>query len=112
MQIDVTPEVILSQLGIAKSQSAFTQVEKAIKNTKDFNKFAKHLIHLNDELQPLKAYIALSNSKDYFKIKCDQIDSPKVIEEFHNIIEKFSNKFNVKMEQVPNKEVFYILGIK
>jgi len=112
MQIDVTPEVILSQLGIAKSPSALAQAQKAIDNTKDFNKFAKHIFHLNDELKPLKAYVALSNSQNYFKIKCDQTDSPKVIEEFHDIIEKFSNKFNVKMEQVQNKEVFYILGIK
>jgi oligoendopeptidase F len=112
MQIDVTPEVILSQLGIAKSDSAFSQVEKAIKNTNNFDKFAKHLIHLNDELKHLKAYIALSNSQDYFKIKCDQIDSENILEEFHTIIEKFSKKYNVELKQVPNKEVFYILGVK
>ena len=112
MQIDVTPEVVLSQLGIAKSDAAFTQVEKAINNTKNFNKFSKHIIHLNDELKHMNAYVALSNSENYFKIKCDQVESPEILEEFHTTVEKFSNKYNVHMQQVPNKEVFYILGTK
>lgn len=51
MQIEMSPEVVLSQLGYSKSESALKQAEIMIKNTKDFEKFAKHIISLNDHLK-------------------------------------------------------------
>ncbi len=111
MQIDVTPEVLLSQLGIAKSDAAFKQMEKAMQNTKNFSKFAKHMISLNDELKHMNAYVALSNSQDVFKIKCDNNDAPEILNEFHEQVQHFGNKYNVELQPVDGKPVYYILGV-
>ncbi|HHS91779.1 MAG TPA: hypothetical protein ENK82_00385, partial [Campylobacterales bacterium] len=69
MHIDITPEVLLTQLVYTKSETTLEQAQKAIENTKVFDKFSKHLIALHDELAHLKGIVALSNSKDVFKIK-------------------------------------------
>ncbi len=48
MQLDISPEVLLSQLGYAKSESSLNQAKKVMNETKDFDKFSKHIISLND----------------------------------------------------------------
>lgn len=111
MQIDVTPEVLLSQLGIAKSDASFKQVEKAMNNTKNFSKFAKHIISLNDELKHMNAYVTLSNTNDVLKIKCDSNDAPEILDEFHQKVHHFSSKYNVDLQRVDGKHVYYILGV-
>lgn len=110
MQIEVTPEVLLSQLGIAKSEAAYKQIEKAMNNTTNFSKFAKHIISLNDELKHMNAYVALSNSQDVFKIKCDSNDAPEILDEFHQQVQHFSSKYNVNLQAVDGKSVYYIIG--
>ncbi len=110
MHIDVTPEVLISQLGYSNNEHTLKQMEDAIANTKDFNKFAKHIISLNDTLKHMKAYVALANSEQYFKIKCDEIDAPAILEEFHNEVDHFSNKYHVEIKKLNNKEVYYIIG--
>ena len=58
MQIDVSPEVILSQLGYSKSDSSLEQAQKMITTTNDFNKFSKHIFSLNDHLKKMNAMLA------------------------------------------------------
>jgi len=111
MHLDITPEVILSQLGYSHSVTAEQQVMAAIKNTKGFDKFAKHIISLNDFLQHVNGYVALSNSKNCFKIKCDNHDAPEILEEFHNEVDHWSKKYHVEIQKVKDKEVYYIIGI-
>lgn len=53
MQLDVSAEVILSQLGYSKSESSLKQAEKMIEATTNFDKFAKHILTLNDHLKIL-----------------------------------------------------------
>ncbi|MEA3288879.1 MAG: hypothetical protein U9Q04_01755 [Campylobacterota bacterium] len=113
MHLDVTPEVIVSQLEIGKTDSVLEQAKIAMENTKDFDKFAKHIISLNDKLKHMHAYVALSNSESYFKIKCDsQNDSPEIVEEFTQEVNHFSEKYHVELQKVPNKDVYYIIGKK
>lgn len=72
MQLDVSAEVILSQLGYSKNDASLQQAEKIINSTSNFDKFSKHIFTLNDHLKKMNAYVALSNKSDYLKIKCDE----------------------------------------
>jgi len=110
MHIDVTAEVLLSQLGYSNNDHIRTQIQDRINNTKDFDKFSKHIISLNDKLKHMNAYVGISNSVDYFKIKCDEQDSSAIVEEFNEEVEHFASKYNVKVKKLDNKNVYYILG--
>ena len=111
MNLEITPEVIVKQLGLGNTQSVLDQTKNAIKNTKNFDMFSKHIIGLNDKLKHMNGYIALSNSEPYFKIKCDFTnDTKEIINEFIQEVNHFSQKYHVNLKKVDNKEVYYILG--
>lgn len=110
MQLEMSPEVVLSQLGYSKSESALKQAEIMIKNTKDFEKFAKHIISLNDHLKKMNAYVGFSNKTEFLKIKCDENDSSEILEEFHEEVLHWADKYNVKLQQISNRPIYYILG--
>jgi protein subunit release factor A len=110
MQLKMSPEVVLSQLGYSKSDNALQQVENIINKTKNFDKFAKHIISLNDHLKKMNAYVAMSNSSNFLKIKCDEHDAKEILEEFHEEVSHWANKYNVALEKLNNKHVYYILG--
>ncbi|WP_320034740.1 hypothetical protein [Halarcobacter sp.] len=112
MHLEVSPEVLLSQLGYTKSESSLKQAETMIKQTKDFEKFSKHVISLNDNLKKMNAYVGLSNSSEYLKIKCDENDADEILEEFHNEVKHWAEKYNVNVQKLDKKEVYYILGTK
>ena len=110
MQLDVSAEVILSQLGYSKSDASLQQAEKIIGLTSNFDKFSKHIFTLNDHLKKMNAYVGLSNKSDYLKIKCDENDSNEILEEFHNEVSHWADKYNVKLQKLDNKHIYYILG--
>ena len=111
MNIEVTPEMLLTQLEYTKNESSMNQMEKAIENTVNFDKFSKHIISLNDHLKHMDGFVALSNHAPAFKIKSES-DNEALIEEFHEEVSKWSNKYNVSLETIPNKNVYYIIGVK
>ncbi len=110
MQLNISAEVLLSQLGYSKSDSSLEQAQIVIDKTKEFDKFSKHIISLNDHLKKMNAYVTLSNSTEYLKIKCDENDADEILEEFHAEISHWANKYNIKLQKLPSKEVYYILG--
>ena len=110
MQLDVSAEVILSQLGYSKNDASLQQAEKIINSTSNFDKFSKHIFTLNDHLKKMNAYVALSNKSDYLKIKCDENDSNEILEEFHNEVSHWADKYNVKLEKLEDRHIYYILG--
>ena len=110
MQLDVSAEVILSQLGYSKSDASLQQAEKIINSTSNFDKFSKHIFTLNDHLKKMNAYVALSNKSDYLKIKCDENDSNEILQEFHNEVSHWADKYNVKLEKLEDRHIYYILG--
>lgn len=112
MQIDVSAEVLLSQLGYTKTESSLSQAQRMIDNTKGFEKFSKHIISLHDHIKKMNAYVGLSNKTDYFKIKCDTNDAPEIIEEFHQEVNHWSEKYNVEIQRLENQPTYYILGTK
>jgi len=112
MHLDVTAEMLLLELGYTRRDSTLSQIEEIIQNTRGFEKFAKHIISLNEELRHMKAYIAISNSLNYLKIKCDDNDAPEILEEFHEEVKHWGNKYHVELQKVKNKEVYYIIGYR
>ena len=112
MQIETTAEVVLSQLGYTKSDSSIRQAQKMIESTNNFDKFAKHIISLNDHLKKMNAYVALSNTTNFLKVKCDENDADEILEEFHEEVNHWANKYNVELEKISNRPVYYIKGTK
>jgi len=110
MKLDVTAEVILSQLGYSNNEASLKQAQKAIDVTKGYEKFAKQIITLNDHLKKMNAYVGLSNKTDFFKIKCEENDSKEIIEEFHEEVTHWADKYNIKLERVEKKPLYYIIG--
>ena len=110
MHIDLTPEAIINQLEYTYSDALHQQVENIISNTKNFDKFSKHFLALHDNLKHINGFVALSNNNNYFKIKIEDGESENFQSEFHEIVEKWSNKYNIELQKVANKDVYYILG--
>jgi len=110
MQLEVSAEVILSQLGYSKSEASLKQAEKMMEETTNFDKFAKHIFTLNDHLKKMNAYVGLSNKSNHLKIKCDENDSEEILQEFHEEVSHWADKYNVKLEKSDNKHLYYILG--
>lgn len=110
MQIDVSPEVILSQLGYSKSDAALRQAQTMIENTKEFDKFSKHILSLHDHIKKMNAYVGFSNKNEFLKIKCDENDAAEILEEFHEEVAHWSSKYDVALQQLDNKPIYYILG--
>ncbi len=103
-----TVEAMLTQLGYSINDSVKKQMESIINSTKDFIDIQKHIIQLNDALKPYQAYVAMSNSKEYLKIKNESpADSLKKVDE---MINEWAKKYKIKLQKVDGKETYYILG--
>ncbi len=111
MHIEITPEVIATQLGFAATSNSLEQIERIINNTPGFDKFSKHIISLNDALKHMNGYIAPSNTVDCFKIKVDEeSNAPEINEEFHQEVKHWSDKYKVNVERVGAQATYYIRG--
>ncbi|WP_297485112.1 hypothetical protein [Sulfurimonas sp.] len=100
---------MLVQLGYTPNEALVEQLDKIKSNTAGYEKIDKHIMDLNDHLKVENAYVALSNSKDYFKIKIES-PTPELAQEAHEKIKHFSEKFKIQVEKLPSKETYYILG--
>ena len=109
MHLDITPEVLVAQLDLGHGEPTLNQTAKAMENTKNFDKFSKHIISLNDKLKHMNAYIALSNSHPCFKIKCENKEE-EILKEFKEELNHWTEKYEVTLEKVDNKNVYYIVG--
>ncbi len=111
MNIEMTPENLLIQLGYPVKEATLAQLQRIIDNTPGFEKFAKHILTLNDEVKRFAGIVALSNSKDYLKVKTDST-SPEEIEAFNDYVKHWAEKYKVALEKVDGKNTYYILGHK
>ncbi len=111
MNIEMTPENLLIQLGYPIKEATLAQLQRIIDNTPGFEKFAKHILTLNDEVKRFAGIVALSNSKDYLKVKTDST-SPEEIEAFNDYVKHWAEKYKVALEKVDGKNTYYILGHK
>ena len=107
----MTNDAILKQLGYTVTSSALAQVDKVIKNTHNFEQVEKHLITLHDQLQAHLSCVALSSTKDCFKIK-NLAQGNEMIEEVNEMITHWSEKYKVAIEKVDGKDTYYVIGYK
>jgi hypothetical protein len=110
MNIDLTPEVLLSQLGYSKTEQSLEQMKKIINNTSNFKKFSNHILSLNDNLAPLKGFIAMSNSHNNLKIKGSQDTSDEIAKAFAEKVKNWAKKYKVEIQKVSQKPTYYIIG--
>ncbi|MEA2047753.1 MAG: hypothetical protein U9O64_04820 [Campylobacterota bacterium] len=110
MHLDLTPEALLAQLGYQKSDQTLRKINNIILNTDGFEKFSHHIPSFNDALAVEKAYITMSNSEDYLKIKCDEDSSADNLSAFTGLVEHWEEKYKLKLKKVENKNTYYILG--
>jgi hypothetical protein len=109
MSIKADIENILIQLNYPQNESTTKQLEDIISNTPNFFDFAKHLFSLNDDLKKYDAVVAMSNTNNYLKLKCNSKLEDE-INEFKNKIDNWADKYKVTLKQVENKNTYYILG--
>ncbi len=100
---------LLTQFGYSITASSEEQVKAIIANTKGFEQVEKHLVALNDKLKSYDGFVGLSSSHEYFKIKNTSKDenTVKLVEE---MILQWSEKYKIKVQKVPNKQTYYVIG--
>ena len=110
MQIDLSAEALLSQLGYSKTENSLEQMEKIIDNTSEFDRFSKHLLSLNDHLAPIKGFIGMSSTKDNLKIKGSKDTSTEISEKFTDTVESWADKYKIDIKKVKDRPTYYIIG--
>lgn len=110
MYLELSPQAVLTQLGYSISEASIKQIETIISNTNGFDKFSKHILSLIDHIKHTNAYIAMSNTNNFLKIKSES-PSAELLVEFHQIVTEWSSKYNIKLEKIHNKDVYYIIGL-
>jgi hypothetical protein len=111
MHLDLTPEALLAQLGYTTTPQTLQQMNTIIANTKGFEKFSHHLPSFNDALAVEKGFIAMSNSEDHLKIKCDEDISADNLSAFTDLVKHWAEKYKLELKQVDNKNTYYIIGL-
>lgn len=102
-------EAMLTQLGYVPNDALMKQLQRIEENTVGYEKIQKHIMDLHDHLKIDDAYVAMSNSNDFFKIKIESL-SPEIEEEVHEKVRHFSEKFKVAVSKLENKNTYYIVG--
>jgi c-di-AMP phosphodiesterase-like protein len=104
-------DAILTQLDYTVTPSALAQLEAVKENTQNFENVEKHLLALHERLKSYFSYVALSSTKEYFKIK-NEAQSDELKEEVTNLIYQWSQKYKIEIEKVSGKDTYYVLGYK
>jgi len=112
MHLDFTAEALLIQLGYIETEQTLKQINNIIKNTRNFDKFFRHLPVFNDALAVEKGFIAMSNSKNYLKIKCNEDISADNLSAFTKLVKRWADKYKLELKQVADKNTYYIIGQK
>lgn len=112
MHLDLTPEALLAQLGYTPNEQTLKQINNIIVNTKGFEKFSQHIPSFNDALAVEKGFIAMSNSEDHLKIKCEEDINADNLSAFTALVKHWAEKYKLELKQVENKNTYYIIGHK
>ena len=110
MHLDLTSEALLAQLGYTKTEQTLRQMNDIMANTSGFDKFSQHIPSFNDALAVEKGFIAMSNSEDHLKIKCDEDSNADNLSAFTTLVNHWANKYKLELKKVDNKNTYYIIG--
>ena len=112
MHLDLTTEALLTQLGYTKTEQTLKQMDNIIANTSGFDKFSQHIPFFNDALAIEKGFIAMSNSENYLKIKCDEDSNADNLSAFTDLVMHWADKYKLELKKIDNKNTYYIIGHK
>ena len=112
MHLTLTAEGLLTQLGYTQTPQLLSQMKDIIQNTPNFSKFSPHIPSFNDALKVEKGYIAMSNSHNHLKIKCDEDINASNLSAFTELVHHWASKYKLDIEKVENKNTYYLLGVK
>lgn len=101
----VTDEALLVQLGYTQSNGVRENLKQIIKNTQGYESIKRHILSLQQALKPYGSFIAISSSKNSFKIKNESRSK-----EAYDIISRWAQKYKVAITKDDNKEAYYIKG--
>jgi hypothetical protein len=102
---NVTDEALLVQLGYTQTNGVKENLKQIIKNTHGYESIKRHILSLQKALEPYGSFIAISSSKNFFKIKNESRSK-----EAYDIISKWAQKYKVAITKAENKEAYYING--
>lgn len=105
----IDSEAVLNQLGYTPNEALMEQIERIEANTEGYEKIQKHILELHEQLKVDDSFIALSNSRDAFKIKIEAPSEERKAEALERL-NHFTEKYKIGLEKVPDKETYYILG--
>jgi hypothetical protein len=110
MHLDLTTEALLAQLGYTKTEQTLKQMNDILANTNGLEKFSQHIPSFNDALAVEKGFIAMSNSENHLKIKCNEDISADNLSAFTDLVKHWADKYKLELKQVENKNTYYIIG--
>jgi hypothetical protein len=110
MHLELTPEALLTQLGYSVTEQTLKQINRIMENTEGLEKFLPHIPSFGDALAVEKGYLAMSNSEDYLKIKCDPDTNADNLAAFTEIVNHWADKYKLALKKVDNKNTYYIIG--
>ncbi|MCB4743281.1 MAG: hypothetical protein LGB07_01575 [Sulfurovum sp.] len=110
MQLKLIPEALLKQLGYPATKQTLEQINRILKNTQGLDRFLPHIPSFLDALVVEKGYIAMSNSEDYLKIKCNEDTSADNLTAFTELVNHWAEKYKLILKKVDNKNTYYIVG--
>lgn len=102
-------EGILVALGYSVNDATINQLRGILSKCDFEDNELDRIIMLNDKLKIYGAYIAMSNSNNYFKIK-NEAQSQEHKNAVRELIFNWSDKYKLKLQKVENKETYYITG--
>jgi hypothetical protein len=110
MHLDLTSEALLAQLGYTKTEQTLKQMNDIVANTSGFDKFSQHIPSFNDALAVEKGFIAMSNSEDHLKIKCDEDSNADNLSAFTALVNHWADKYKLDLKKIDNTNTYYIIG--
>ncbi|ABK82179.1 type II secretion system protein [Campylobacter fetus] len=102
-------DLVLTGLGYNVNSALLEQV-KRILSACDFDENEiSHILNLNEKLKIYTSFVAISNSEDVFKIKCESNDD-EVKQTFNDMVNEWALKYKFKIKKLNGKETYYILS--
>jgi hypothetical protein len=111
MHLELSTEALLVQLGYHETEQSLKQMNAIIANTQGFERFSPHIPSFNDALAVEKGFIAMSNSENYLKIKCNEDISADNLSGFNALLAHWTEKYKLEIKQVNNKNTYYLTGL-
>ncbi|ARQ99558.1 MULTISPECIES: type II secretion system protein [Campylobacter] len=101
-------ELVLTGLGYNVNDALVEQVKRVLSASDFDEKEIEHIINLHEKIKHSDGFVALSNSEDKFKIKCEST-IPEIIDEFNEIVQSWASKYKIIIEKLAGKQTYYIL---